>query len=131
MKPRFVAQHPRNFNLLAEAYRLAFVKGRLKKKVFSVAGATTPHRPTIAGFTMPQPSTMSAGSSMSQLSATPSQDPTPDFNVMARAIQAIVVLQATTSHSQWIEGLKLGSTFKKDSTFAEQYGFLRATHKRQ
>ena len=35
VKPRFVAQHLHNFNLLAEAYRLAFVNGGLQTKVSS------------------------------------------------------------------------------------------------
>ena len=51
VKPRFVAQHPRNFNLLVEAYWLAFVKGR--EMVSSVTAPATPHRPTITGFTTP------------------------------------------------------------------------------
>ena len=85
------------------------------------------------GFTTPQrgtdtPSPVSLGSSMSQLSATLSQDAAPDFYVIARAIQATAMLQATTSHSQWIEGLKLGSVFKKRSSVAEQYEFLRAAN---
>ena len=72
VKPRFVAQHPRNFNLLAKACWLAFVKGRLQTKVSSVAAPATPHRPTTTGFTTPQrgmdtPSPVSVGSSMSHL----------------------------------------------------------------
>jgi hypothetical protein len=35
VKPRFVAQHLHNFNLLAEAYQLAFVNGGLQTKVSS------------------------------------------------------------------------------------------------
>ena len=35
VKPRFVAPHLHNFNLLAEAYRLAFVNGGLQTKVSS------------------------------------------------------------------------------------------------
>ena len=35
VKPQFVAQHLHNFNLLAEAYRLAFVNGGLQTKVSS------------------------------------------------------------------------------------------------
>ena len=54
VKPRFVAQHPRNFNLLAEAYRLALVNGHLQKKVSSIAAPATPHRAATTGFTMPQ-----------------------------------------------------------------------------
>ena len=54
VKPRFVAQHPRNFNFLAEAYQLALVKGHLQKEVSSAAAPATPHRLTTSGFTMPQ-----------------------------------------------------------------------------